>query len=53
LSNEQSSIVINENQEETNNKDFIDEDISSVIDDLIRQTEELLVEESKVSSIAD
>ncbi|CAF3859734.1 unnamed protein product [Rotaria sp. Silwood2] len=45
---EEISTITNENQQEINNDNFInDEHILSVIDDLIRKTEDLLFEESK------
>lgn len=45
---------MNTNTTNTNNEDNIDDGaIRSVIDDLIRNTEDLVFEESKVSSIND
>ncbi len=55
LNNEELSKVDIENQEEIKptNNDLIDEDIHSIIDDLIQKIEESLFEESKVRSIND
>ncbi|CAF1179753.1 unnamed protein product [Adineta steineri] len=54
LSTDQSTIIIDENQKEINDNDvLIDNDISSIVNELIEKTEELLNEECKVSSIAD
>jgi hypothetical protein len=55
LNNEELSKVDIENQEEIKptTNDLIDEDIHSIIDDLIQKIEESLFEESKVRSIND
>ncbi|CAF0732475.1 unnamed protein product [Adineta steineri] len=54
LSTDQSTIIIDENQKEINDNDvLIDNDISSIVNELIEKTEELLNEECKVSSIPD
>ncbi|CAF3673331.1 unnamed protein product [Adineta steineri] len=48
LSTDQSTIIIDENQKEINDNDvLIDNDISSIVNELIEKTEELLNEECK------
>ncbi|CAF4126177.1 unnamed protein product [Rotaria magnacalcarata] len=49
LTAEDTSEIVNENETETSN----DEDTMSVIEDLLRKTEDILFEETKVSSIND